>query len=315
MNFLDENILLEVSRFASSNCLVIFGSGARSALLPGSDIDIVAIVSHTQKWEYKPTVIRDKWIDLNRVCNVGLISKLESSWFWRAQLRQYKLFGTSEVTSRILESNAKLNNSYYERKIIRNGWEKLSFYHNLNADQTNSEWLRNAIEWHGMVSLMNGILQLSELIPHSYHNHRNEISKTNLDDEIIKKYLEFTYFSYYILTDIPKWLEEVSYRFNNYHLQVKIDAIKQRLNYLKDLGRMEDVTFYLRHAIWMLLVYIACEETKEAVPSDEVCYASLIVKIEKIIPDSIRKCFLRVANVNTGTLKKELIKHLESIVL
>lgn len=315
MNPIIKKILLSISRSTSSSCFVIFGSGGRSDLLPGSDLDIVAIVPYLQYWKYKPTVIKGLWIDLNYVCNVGLQEKLESSWYWRAQLRQYKILGVSTVTSEILETNAKLGGSEIEKKIICDGWRQLSDNHYTNAQRTKIEWIRQGMEWHSMVSLMNGILQLEGLTPHSYHNHFAEINKTNLPIGFINSYLDFIYYSYYNLVDLPLWIKEVSNQLNNPNLKVKINAIEERIMYLKNLERLIDVTLYLRHAIWMLLVHIACGKTNEIFPSTHMEYGSMIEKIDKIIPESIKNYFLRINDIKSNTLKMELSKYLENKVL
>ena len=315
MSPIDKDILLDICNNTSSSCLVIFGSGARSDLIPGSDLDIVAIVPYPQYWNYKPTVIRGKWIDLNYVSNKGLRAKLESSWYWRAQLRQYKILGLSTETLEILESNAKLKNSEIERKIISDGWRQLCDNHYSNAQRTDIKWIRHGLEWHGIVSLMNGILQMEGLTPHSYHNHIAEIKKTDIPDNFISNYLDFTYSSYYNLIDLPLWIEEMSFKLNNPNLKVKINAIEERVKYLRNLGRIRDVTFYLRHAIWMLLIHIACEKTNEIFPSSHVGYSAMIEKINNIVPESIRKCFLRKDCIKSDTLKMELSKHLDNIEL
>ena len=87
------------------------------------------------------------------------------------------------------------------------------------------------------------------------------------------------------------------------------------MKYLEDNGRYEDVTFYLRHVIWMLLVHIASTKTNGAFPSSHVEYGVVIKKIDKIIPESINNCFLRIRNMKLNNLKIELSKLLNNSIV
>lgn len=294
-----------------SNIAIVFGSLSRREVLPGSDLDLVIPTPHTDSFLYKPTIIEGRLVDLNLVRFDYFETWLEQNWYWRELLRNRRVFGHDSYILDSMEAVYSRLNNATRLKQLTAGWVNISEAHYSNFCNARGKWYANQLLFLSITSLSNGILQIQNKIPHSYHIHIRQISDEIKNIDLLNEYLSFITFSPFMPSSI------VSSLCNNTNddsaIEFKAKAIRERIFYLESLERLSDSIVYSKYMFWSFLVRQASNYLGVKVPAQRENYYKLIAAFDDKIPVDL-KLFYTHSNRTTmeltdlrEQLKKELL--------
>lgn len=307
-----QQVLEWVRVTTGSSCLIIFGSLARNNALPGSDVDVVAVTPQASEFAYYPTAYDGVPIDLNLVSLNHLAERLRSNWYWRALLRSYQLYGECARTENLLKRNAALGQDSQERACMIEGWTAIARAFRARETSSTVEIIESATRWQAVVALMNGVLQLSGRVPHSYHNHSAQVHLCLGQSVLVQDYLAYLSAIAPKDTQIPEWLHQFAISLGSPGLSARLVATQDRVSWLARSGRATDASLYLLHALWALIVHAAAAASGRAIPSSHADYPDLVLEIDDVLSASRtslfahRACDLALASRLEKTLEDRL---------